>query len=132
MKKAIFTLAFILLSVFVYSTTITEKNIELYSNGNVKIKLIKYEDGSKIVKYYETGTIQEIGYFNLNGNKTGHWVSYYEDGKMMAEANFKNDKKTGDWKSYDVNGKMVIYMKYKNGKRIMGCFLNECNELVVR
>jgi len=131
MKKLILLLIFFV-TFTSFATNITEKNIDYYSNGNVKTKLFKYEEYSTLVKYYETGKIQEIGYFDLSGNKTGHWLSFYDNGRMMSEANFKNGRKHGEWKSYDTNGKMIVFIKYKRGQKILGCLVNDKNELVVR
>lgn len=109
-----------------------EKNIELYKSGIVKAKIVKYDNYSQIIKYYENGSVEEIEFFDLDQKKIGHWVRYYDNGVIMGEGSFKRDKKHGDWKSYDVNGKLFMYVKYKKGKKDVLCMINENNELAVK
>lgn len=130
MKTIVFTL-FLMITSFVYPNCI-EKNTEFYNNGNLKTKVIKYQFLSEVIHFYENGKIQEIGFFDVDGNKTGHWLYYYENGNLMTEASFKNNKKSGKWKTYNQKGKVIVYMKYKRGKRIEGFFWTETDGLVIK
>jgi len=127
---------FLILIIFVASLSMNAHNgdsvNERYANGVVKSKITKTDTGFEVVKYYENGTVQENGFFDLNKNKTGCWVRYSESGSLIGEASFKNDKKDGDWKVYNDKGQMIFYIKYKNGKREVSSTWNEQQGLVVR
>lgn len=131
MKKVIFILAFFL-AVFALSAADNERNLEYYKNGSVKSKVIKHENFSEVVKFYESGTVEETEFYDLDKNRTGCWTRYYENGSIMATATFKNDKKDGDWKSYDSNGKLYIYIKYIKGKKQTVCMITADKELAVK
>ena len=47
---------------------------------------------------------------------TGISKSYYEDGKLKSEENYKDDKRNGISKSYYKNGKLEREANYKDGK----------------
>jgi len=112
---------FLILIIFVASLSINasngDSNVEYHTNGVIKSKVIKHEKFFEVIKYYETGTVQENQFFDLNKNKTGCWVRYSESGSLSGEASFKNNKKDGDWKVYNDKSQMIFYIKYKNGKR---------------
>lgn len=116
MKKLIFILMLFVAS-FVMNANNGEKDIELYKSGAIKTKVIKHDNYSQVTKYYETGVVEEVQFFDFSRKRIGHWVRYYENGILMGEANFNNDKKDGDWKIYDTNGKLNVYIKYKHGKK---------------
>lgn len=127
---------FLILAIFAASLTINAHNgdstTECYANGVIKSKVIKHESFFEVIKYYESGNVEETEFFDLNKNKIGCWVRYSESGNVVGEANFKNDKKDGDWKMYNEKGQMIFYIKYKNGKKETISTWNEEHGLVVR
>ena len=48
--------------------------------------------------------------------KHGYYKSYYENGRMWKEGNYKSGIKNGKWVEYDENGNTLREGKYKNGK----------------
>jgi len=131
MKKIILTLMIFVVS-FMASAHNGDTNVECYANGAVKSKVIKHKNYFELIRYYENGNILEDEFFDLNKNKTGCWIRYSENGGIIGEANFKNDKKDGDWKIYNEKGQMTFYIKYKNGKKETISTWNENQGLVIR
>ncbi len=73
-------------------------------------------DGSSIqkaVKKDENGHAVEDGYV-INGKKTGLWVNYYSDGRVMAIRNFVDGKVDGTYLTIDDRGRVVQQASYKN------------------
>jgi len=117
MKNLILALIFTCIGLNSVSANLKDTVVlEKYENGSVKKNYTILSEGYKVVSYYETGEISEIGYFNTNKEKSGEWVSYYKDGKVNSKASFKNDKKDGIWEFYDLTGKMTMTINYVNGK----------------
>ena len=55
--------------------------------------------------------------FTKTTNKReGPAKSYYEDGKLKAEFNYKDGKQNGPHKAYYTNGQLKIQETYKNNK----------------
>lgn len=128
MKKALFILMF---SFFCLSAIPAEKDTTFYANGNKKTCVSKQDNGFKLVKYYETGSIEEVEYFNFEKERIGTWTRYSESGCIIYVANFKHDKKDGDWIMYNEDGKLIMFIRYKDGKRDFVCCLTEDNHLAV-
>lgn len=131
MKKYILILVLFVMGFTAFAGS-NDKSLEYYANGSIKSKVIKHEDGFELTKYYESGKVQEIEFFDLNKNRTGNWTNYYEDGTKMGEASFKDDKKNGKWKTYNTDGKLIVFIKYNKGKKEVICTINEKNELAVK
>lgn len=131
MKKLIFILLLFVASFSSYSHN-GEKNVEFYESGIVKSKVIPHENFSEVIKYYESGAVEETELFDSNNQKTGRWIRYSENGQIMGEANFKNGKKDGDWKIYNMDGKLIVYILYKSGKKEVACMLNGNKEMAIR
>ena len=128
MKKVLFILMF---SLFCISATPAEKDTTLYASGNIKTCTTKLDGGYKLTKYYESGSVEEIEYFNLDKERVGTWVRYSENGSIIYTANFKDDKKHGDWNMYNSDGKLVMCIIYNEGKRAFVCAITEDNKLAV-
>ncbi len=65
----------------------------------VSAQEVKFEKKGDLVKgiyYYEDGTISQEGTFK-NGKLHGEWVSYDQNGKKTALANYKEGEKDGKW-----------------------------------
>jgi antitoxin component YwqK of YwqJK toxin-antitoxin module len=131
MKKLILTLIIFIVSLSINASN-GDSNVEYHTNGVIKSKVIKHEKFFEVIKYYETGAVEENEFFDLNKNKTGCWTRYSENGNIVGEANFKNDKKDGDWKLYNEKGQMFLYIKYKNGKKETLSTWNQEQGMVVR
>ena len=51
-----------------------------------------------------------------NGEREGHWVIYYENGRLWYKGAYKNGKQEGPWLWYHDNGQLWSEGAYKNGK----------------
>lgn len=127
LKKMLFVLMISLASLTMFSGNGRNK-----SDSCEKFKIVKHEGCSEVIKYYESGNVEEIGYYSLDKEKTGTWKRFYENGTIQGEAEFKHNKKHGAWKMYDVNGRLVMFIKYKKGHRELICTINENNTLAVK
>jgi antitoxin component YwqK of YwqJK toxin-antitoxin module len=122
----------ILLSLFLISNcgeNLIEEVKERYDNGEVKVveyykkvgqnqKLDKRGKSGKRVSYYENGRIWEEGNFK-DGKKDGKWTTYYENGQIKEEGNFKDGRwvrKDGKFISYYENGQIEKEGNFTDGK----------------
>ena len=58
-------------------------------------------------QYYDNGNLKVTGIYDENGQKTGEWKSYHENGKLYSVGKFENGKATGKWKFFDENGNLT-------------------------
>jgi antitoxin component YwqK of YwqJK toxin-antitoxin module len=88
--------------------------LNVFAGGNDTI----YQDDDRLVlvSKYDDGSIREKGQYTLDKQRTGYWITYFPNGKVMTEAHFKNDKKHGEWKHYTKDGKLIAIIKYKKGE----------------
>lgn len=108
----------LILCLFFSLATIAATGTEYHSNGCVKKEVVRINDDLyKVNVYYENGQLNEIRFYESDGDKTGTWINYNESGCLMYEAQFSNDKKSGTWKVY-AEGKVSMMLEYSNGKRI--------------
>ena len=94
MKKIL--LLFITTS-FVLSQNLIWSVDEKYENGNIKAisyhqKIWQKIDLVKKETYYENGQIEEEGNYK-DGQMDGKWTEYFIDGQIFIEANYKDGKK---------------------------------------
>lgn len=88
----------------------------------IKKELISYsysDDGSrmkhgKYTSWYQNGQIETE--LNYKKNKLhGSAIKYYENGEVEFKGLYKNDKKDGKWLEYYENGQLTAEIEYKNG-----------------
>lgn len=98
-----------------------------------------YTEGA-YVEYYPSGDIKEKGQY-VKGQKNGTWetlksdgvikltevfenggltkkITYYTDGKVDSERNFKNGKENGAFIQYTFEGELKSNKNYVNGKQV--------------
>jgi len=67
----------------------------------------KLEDSHTLRKVdYENGLLKTYFIYNKDGIPDGETITYYENGNLDEEFNYKNNKMNGEAKSYDENGKL--------------------------
>ena len=96
---------------------------EKWDNGNVKEEYHYFRDiEGKVVKhgyykeYDKDGTLRVDGtYFEDKEKYNGKWVSYYEDGQIEWERNYKDGKYDGKWVKYYSDGQIKYEKNYKDG-----------------
>ena len=87
------------------------------------IDMKKYQKRGKIdrILLYCVDNKMETRYitaeFCEKGKKCGNGKYYYDNGKIEADYNYKNDKRHGICKEYHYNGKIRSECEYKNGKK---------------
>lgn len=96
------------------------KEICNYSNNLLDGKSTVYaEDGRMIsINQYRKGSLidrDKINRYNKEGNKENIWRTYYPNGKIRNEMNYKNGILDGYYKEYDANGVLNFTLLYRNG-----------------
>ena len=97
--------------------------------GAQDIKPLYEKDGDLIkgTYYYEDGSIKQEGTYK-NGKLHGQWVSYGQDGKKNALAQYEEGNKTGKWffwnddllTEVDYNKNRIAEVrKYKNAEALV-------------
>lgn len=75
------------------------------------------EEGIVVVEEeYKNGYLRNKELFNQldeNGAKTGKWRTYFANGNIETEINYKGGKKDGTSKAFDIDGKLVDINKMK-------------------
>ena len=83
---------------------------EYYTGGSVKAKG-EYKNGKKIedwVYYFETGELEQRGYFTKAGQPNGVWQWYYVNGDTLRIENFRSGLEDGEFREYDRNKKIIL------------------------
>jgi antitoxin component YwqK of YwqJK toxin-antitoxin module len=102
-----------------------------YASGKVKSKRkYKQQDEAYIPVWesvmQESGELLMEGPLNSKGEKNGLWKSYYPNGNVWSEGEFKDGLDHGIRKAYYENGQKRFEGKYENGrKRGMWIFWDE-------
>ena len=104
-----------------------------WTYNNISVKVTRYhKDGSieskenfnpnykrngKSISYYKNGNLKNEWNFK-NGLKHGIQKNYYPNGSISDEREMKNGVDDGFWKIYDRNGKLDKELYFKNGLRV--------------
>ena len=93
----------------------TAKKKEIYPQKKPQLKKEKVEiDESKEI---EEVVDEIVIYPKKKPLKEGKEQSYYEDGKIKTETNWKDGKPDGLWKEWHENGQLKKEVNYKEGSR---------------
>ena len=85
-----------------------------------KIKISENPKLGYIQTNYISGQLKNKTYMKID--TLGNWIyngiskSYYKNGQLKSEGNFKNNKQDGQWRSYYDNGRLKSKVYYKDGK----------------
>ncbi|MBL7888812.1 MAG: hypothetical protein J0L87_01775 [Bacteroidetes bacterium] len=112
MKKLI---VFVVASCLSIITTQAQDLSQTISSQEIA-KSTEIKDGA-VTYYYANGNVMEKGAF-LNGEKTGEWIRWSEEGKKIAQAFYKEGKKDGLWIVWDANGTKRYEMNYAMGQKV--------------
>jgi antitoxin component YwqK of YwqJK toxin-antitoxin module len=74
-------------------------------NENNLVKLEKNGDLEKVVIFYESGELHQVGFIK-NDKLHGEWKSFDKNGNPLAEANYKKGMKIGKW-TFWKNGEKI-------------------------
>jgi antitoxin component YwqK of YwqJK toxin-antitoxin module len=58
-----------------------------------------------------------INQYDIDGNKTGMWESYWDNGDLESKGSYKNGKEEGYWETYHYNGQLESKGNYMDGVR---------------
>jgi len=92
-----------------------------YPNGEVKIQKGYLLEGQDTVfnylkVFYNDGNLQLEGALK-DGERTGKWTSYFQQGGKWSETHFENGKSQGESKSYYENGNLRYEGNYSQGEK---------------
>ena len=62
---------------------------------------------------------ESINRYDRKGLKQGRWKYFYEDGSLMEEGSFRNDKRDGFFKTYDRRGNLLELKKFVDGEEVI-------------
>lgn len=89
-----------------------KKNKKLYAIRNVKDYKL---DGKSTIFFDDGKTVKSIVYYNM-GKKEGSAKTFYSDGSLYKDYNYKNDELDGKQIKYRQNGKIRSIAYYRNGE----------------
>ncbi|MEX1002318.1 MAG: toxin-antitoxin system YwqK family antitoxin [Crocinitomicaceae bacterium] len=94
------------------------KKVITYNQGKEEGLALEYnEEGTVITEeLYDNGYLKRKEKFNRydeEGNKTGVWRSYFDNGNIKTEISYSGGKKEGVSKLFDKDGKLVSINKMK-------------------
>lgn len=87
-----------------------------YRKGERLLATEKYTENllnGEAVRYYSDGKTAEIKEWK-NGEPSGNWKLFYDNGKLRMEATLHNGKLDGKVKSYNYNGELLTEGEYRS------------------
>lgn len=92
--------------------------ITYHLNGNIR-SVIPYVDGKieGIIEWYDISGML-IDQIEMK-NGTGRFVSYWENGNIQEEGNYKNYKKVGEWTEYNKDKEVEKVITYSDKGKIV-------------
>jgi antitoxin component YwqK of YwqJK toxin-antitoxin module len=94
-----------------------------YANGTLSKQITYWKTGQNMEErnYAPSFSIQTRGGEEAEDSETnevlaireGYTASWYEDGKIRFEGQYKNDKKDGEWRYYDNKKRLIRRTEYK-------------------
>lgn len=87
---------------------------EYYENGQLKIEGTYDENKQRTglwVSYYENGIVWSKSYY-LDGKKNGHSITFFPSGKVRYVGEYKDDEMSGNWTFKDEQGNVVDEKTY--------------------
>ncbi len=92
---------------------------EYHHTGEFKGKGV-YKEGNRVGDwefFYASGKLEQKGKYDKKGREQGVWKWYYESGKIWREENYINGKRDGELKDYDEQGKLILQGVYVENKK---------------
>ena len=119
--KNISTYIFILLGLISFSSCepyTIDKVVEAYPDGSTKTEYIMSVDEKityKQISYFDDGKISFQGEFKDN-ERDGRWESFFMSGSLKTVNNYDKGEFYGEYLQYHENGQVSLEGEYKNGK----------------
>lgn len=76
----------------------------------------KFADGP-YKEYHKTGEIKIVGTYK-NGLRSGLWSSWFTNGNLQSEVEYKQGKEYGEYQVFYEEGQLKIKGQYNEGKEI--------------
>ena len=108
MKKLVKSITILVCLILFLSCSVT--NVKIAENPKLSIIQTNYWSGQLKNKTYTK--IDTLGNWIYNGVSK----SYYKNGQIKSEGNFKDNKQDGQWRWYYDNGQLKSKVYYKDGK----------------
>ena len=90
------------------------KHLEHYGDGKLKIEGQYDMEGKRTglwISWYETGLKWSESYY-IKGKRNGHSLTFYPNGKIRYIGEYKDDVQTGRWTFYDDEGNVTKEENY--------------------
>ena len=107
------------------------QSIYYFTNGQIKEEVLfannkrhgvskEYNEGGTLItiQRFNNGTLVErerLNRIDAQGLKQGVWKTFYPNGRIKSEINYKDDLITGAYKEYDENGNVSMLLQYAKG-----------------
>ena len=94
-------------------------------------EIIEIVPGGAHQEYHPNGQLKIDGQYDKNSQRTGLWISYYENGEKWSESYYVEGVQDGHSLTFFPNGQVRFVGEYKAGERIGEWrFYDESGELV--
>ncbi|HJZ41959.1 MAG TPA: hypothetical protein VJ203_16435 [Bacteroidales bacterium] len=106
-------------SFYYYDSGRLQEEVEFAANKRNGISKEFDNEGMLItIQRYNNGVLVERDRINRVDNaglKQGVWRTFYENGRIMSEGNYKENVLNGPYKEYDENGNLKVMFQYAQG-----------------
>ena len=68
--------------------------------------------------YYQNSDVVMVDCFMYKGKLNGSYATYFDDGTLLTEGQFEDDKKTGKWSWYYGTGQLQCQVNYESDKKM--------------
>ena len=99
-------------------TTFEEDSTSEETIENQVQNVIEIVPGGEHMEYHENGQLKIEGQYDDNSQRTGLWISYYEDGTKWSESYYVNGVQDGHSLTFFPNGQVRFVGEYKQGEKI--------------
>jgi antitoxin component YwqK of YwqJK toxin-antitoxin module len=79
---------------------------------------IEIVPGGEHKEYHENGAMKIKGQYDMNSQRTGLWISFYDNGIKWSESYYVNGLQDGHSLTFYPNGQVRYLGEYKQGERI--------------
>ena len=87
--------------------------------GSVEETICKETEGQERngnwYTWFENGQIKSEENYK-DSKKDGNWYTWFENGQIESEGNYKDSKKNGNWYTWFENGQIQSEANWKDGK----------------
>ncbi len=89
-------------------------SVSSFAQQKRDLKLNKDTNLIEVTYYHDNGVVSQSGFYTLEGELHGEWLSFDTEGKKLILANYDNGKKVGKW--FYWNNTTLKEVDYTNGE----------------